>query len=240
MIYHAETLQFQVLTVDQFTHAPGLFSVKGRSYAALSFRFCGEGAFSVDGTQFLSRPNDVLFLPAGVDYQVRYTHGVSIVVHLLDCNYTVTEQIPQVPFLSAAFTDLLTDWKTQRQMNAVKSGVYGILAALTKRQSAAASQEIAPALAYLQANHTKPHLSVEEAARAAHMSPSTLRRAFAAYLGISPKQYVEDLRLEEAVRLLLRGLFVKEVAAKCGFADEKYFSRAMKKRYGFPPSALRP
>ena len=32
---------------------------------------------------------------------------------------------------------------------------------------------------------------------------------------------------------------VKEISFACGFADEKYFSRAFKKRYGYPPSQLK-
>ena len=72
------------------------------------------------------------------------------------------------------------------------------------------------------------------------MSASGLQRAFLQHFGSSPKQYVIKLRLHKALQLLVENkLSVKEVAFACGFSDEKYFSRAFKAKYGYPPSQLR-
>ena len=72
------------------------------------------------------------------------------------------------------------------------------------------------------------------------MSPSALQRAFLHHFGMSPKQYVIKLRTHKALQLLVENrLSVKQVAYACGFADEKYFSRAFKSKYGYPPSMVR-
>ena len=53
-------------------------------------------------------------------------------------------------------------------------------------------------------------------------------------------QYTIKRRMGKAIRLLSKNrLSVKEIAGLCGFSDEKYFSRAFKRMYGYPPSKLR-
>jgi AraC-like DNA-binding protein len=43
--------------------------------------------------------------------------------------------------------------------------------------------------------------------------------------------------MNRALSLLAQGtLSVGEISDACGFSDEKYFSRAFKKVYGYPPS----
>ncbi|MBQ8040550.1 MAG: helix-turn-helix transcriptional regulator [Lachnospiraceae bacterium] len=57
---------------------------------------------------------------------------------------------------------------------------------------------------------------------------------------MSPKQYLIQLRMNRALELLTKNeISVKEISFACGFTDEKYFSRAFKKRYGYPPSQLK-
>ena len=52
-------------------------------------------------------------------------------------------------------------------------------------------------------------------------------------------QHIIRLRMNKALRLLTEDcLPVKEIAFLCGFSDEKYFSRAFRKYYGYPPSHL--
>lgn len=71
------------------------------------------------------------------------------------------------------------------------------------------------------------------------MSVSSLQRAFNKYLRVSPEQYLIRLRMNHALNLLtMNELSVKEIAFACGFTDEKYFSRAFKKKYGYSPSQI--
>jgi transcriptional regulator GlxA family with amidase domain len=46
--------------------------------------------------------------------------------------------------------------------------------------------------------------------------------------------------MNKALQLLVENrLSVKEISFLCGFSDEKYFSRAFREKYGYPPSQLR-
>jgi len=84
---------------------------------------------------------------------------------------------------------------------------------------------------------TDPGFRLAHAALLMSTSPRHLRRAFVAATGRSPQRYLTDLRVEEARRLLaLGGFSVKQVAARCGFADPYYFSRAFSAALGISPS----
>jgi AraC family L-rhamnose operon regulatory protein RhaS len=58
---------------------------------------------------------------------------------------------------------------------------------------------------------------------------------------MSPMQFLQNLRLEQARRKLLEedATSVTEVAFACGFNSSQYFSSAFRKRYGFPPMEVR-
>jgi AraC-like DNA-binding protein len=83
-------------------------------------------------------------------------------------------------------------------------------------------------------------LALADLAAAAAVSPKHLCRLFAGTLGATPMQAVRWLRLEWSVALLTRSnLSVKQVAARCGFANPYHFSRTFARVYGCPPSEVR-
>ena len=72
------------------------------------------------------------------------------------------------------------------------------------------------------------------------MSESTLRRRFFARFGMSPVDYIIELRLDYARdEIVVSGCSVAEAAERAGFSEPKYFSRLMKSRRGVSPSELR-
>jgi len=91
VIYNYDNLSFQILGVYPFFHKKGVFEVKARSHAALSFRVSGTGNFEIGTKRLVSKPGDVLFLPADTPYKVEYSVSTSIVVHLSHCNYLEAE-----------------------------------------------------------------------------------------------------------------------------------------------------
>ncbi len=84
-----------------------------------------------------------------------------------------------------------------------------------------------------------PH-SLDSLAREAAMSRSAFAARFRAALGRTPMEYVKDVRLREAARLLRQGhLTVDAVAVRAGFASRSHFSRAFREALGQSPSAWR-
>lgn len=83
-------------------------------------------------------------------------------------------------------------------------------------------------------------IDVADLARAAGMSRHHFARSFARHLGTTPSEWLTDLRMREATRLLRAGdLGVAEIGRRCGFADPAYFCRAFRRRIGLSPGEFR-
>ena len=64
-------------------------------------------------------------------------------------------------------------------------------------------------------------------------------RAFRGRFGLSPSDYLRQLRLREARRALAGGAAVADVAAATGFADQAHLTRWFRRCYGITPGAYR-
>ena len=139
------------------------------------------------------------------------------------------------------FEHLLEIWNKQRSINQAKSIIYDILDKMSNDQKISIDNTaVANCVRYIDAHFCDPKVDIETVCDVAFISVSSLQRAFARYFGISPKQYLIQLRMNRALELLTENeLSVKEIAFACGFTDEKYFSRAFKKKYGYSPSQLK-
>jgi signal transduction histidine kinase/DNA-binding response OmpR family regulator len=83
-------------------------------------------------------------------------------------------------------------------------------------------------------------LNLEFSANKVNLSLRQFRRRLKQLTGLSPNQYLKEMRLQRAKDLLSEGKFstVKEVAFAVGFLDTRYFSDLFQRRFGTKPSAL--
>jgi transcriptional regulator GlxA family with amidase domain len=101
------------------------------------------------------------------------------------------------------------------------------------------SDRIQRALDYAKRN-LKSELSVEELAKAAHLSVRQFSRAFHAETGQPPAKAVERLRVEAARVMMEAGRHPMDViAGETGFADRERMRRAFLRVLGQPPQAIR-
>lgn len=71
-------------------------------------------------------------------------------------------------------------------------------------------------------------------------SYNTLERKFKANSGLTPQQYITDLRMRKACEYLKEtNLNIETIALALGFQDKFYFSRAFKKKMNATPGAYR-
>ncbi|HWI38415.1 MAG TPA: AraC family transcriptional regulator [Burkholderiales bacterium] len=88
--------------------------------------------------------------------------------------------------------------------------------------------------------HAADDVSLEDAARAAGLSPFHFLRVFSAVVGATPHQYLVRLRLARAARLLAEEERpVTDVALDCGFADLSNFVRTFRRAAGVSPREFR-
>jgi AraC-like DNA-binding protein len=97
------------------------------------------------------------------------------------------------------------------------------------------SQQIAQSMAWLKQHFTRA-ISVDELAESAHMSPSTYRQHFRAISGMSPLQYLKQLRLQEARQLMFnQDLDAGSAGLRVGYESASQFSREYTRLFGEPP-----
>jgi AraC-like DNA-binding protein len=83
-------------------------------------------------------------------------------------------------------------------------------------------------------------VTIEDAAREAHISSAHFIRQFDAVFGRTPHQFRIDVRLDRARRLLARGEHsVTDVCLEVGFSSLGSFSALFTRRVGSSPSAWR-
>lgn len=74
----------------------------------------------------------------------------------------------------------------------------------------------------------------------ASVSHGYLARTMRRYFGVTPIEFIADVRVGHAVRLLRQtDLPIAEISARCGFASPSYFSRQFKRSQGMSPRSFR-
>ncbi|MER2492871.1 AraC family transcriptional regulator [Catenovulum sediminis] len=92
---------------------------------------------------------------------------------------------------------------------------------------------------YIRAQYMK-NICIVELAEIAHLSVSALERRFKKYLHKTPKQYINEVRLEHARRLLTEtAMPISAIASETGYTDPSYFTRQFTNFFAETPSEFR-
>jgi AraC family transcriptional regulator len=95
------------------------------------------------------------------------------------------------------------------------------------------------AIDFMQANLERS-IGLPAIASATGLSPSHFARRFRVTIGKAPHQYLMQLRIERAKRLLRESdTAIVEVAFACGFANQEHMTRLFKQHCGTTPAAYR-
>jgi AraC-like DNA-binding protein len=84
--------------------------------------------------------------------------------------------------------------------------------------------------------HMREEMSLKQLADYAHLSERECQREFQSYIGTTPIQYLNQIRLAKAADLLREGrVSITEVCYQSGFQSPSYFSKKFRLRYGITP-----
>lgn len=83
------------------------------------------------------------------------------------------------------------------------------------------------------------HICLEQLCKYAALSKSTLLRAFTKSKGITPYRYLENIRINEAKKLLGKGVSPIDVAMQTGFSDQSHFTNYFTRFIGLAPGVYR-
>lgn len=224
----------------------------------------GRGRFKVGKSSGVVRKGDILLVPPGIphaywcdsnDWSYYWAHlvGTDLPMYMLQAGGEVPVLKVEGGRLQAIASEFesainkVTNNRSLDHMILASHSVRNILAMAlfpspiksVNMTRAVTHQALEKSLQFLLEN-TRRSLTLKNVADEVGLSPSRLANLFKSQTGTSPMAHHMHLRVQEAAGLLAStGLTVKEVAARMGFHDPYYFSRAFKSHLQISPSGYR-
>ncbi|GIQ70383.1 AraC family transcriptional regulator [Xylanibacillus composti] len=106
------------------------------------------------------------------------------------------------------------------------------------QQQAASGRSVEQAIRYMSLQYANP-ISIEQIAADLGYHRVHLSKIFKQTTGLSPVQYLFQIRMKKAEELLRSSLTIAQVAASVGYPDALYFSKQFRKWKGMTPSEFR-
>ena len=113
--------------------------------------------------------------------------------------------------------------------------IFGMLMYHSRRSIDTMDSYIRPAISIMN-DYYSYRITVPDIAAQLHISKGYFSEIFKQQTGISPKKYLNGIRMERAAERLRRGASVTDAAISSGFPDVFAFSRAFKQHYHCSPT----
>lgn len=128
----------------------------------------------------------------------------------------------------------------QKDDNAILEYLVNLLKACTEKKAPTLKLDVTSVIKYVQ-EHYKEDISLEQIADQNHVSLPYLSKRLKQSLNMSFKEYLTELRVEEAKKLLCQkpNMLIQEVCANSGFFSSAAFTRTFKNITGLSPREYR-
>lgn len=117
--------------------------------------------------------------------------------------------------------------------------IRSILGENLDMRSISSAFSVARAQHYIE-QHFNEEVTVERLAELAHISPSNFNKVFKKEVGLTPIEYLIEVRIEKSKTLLRRkDVPITEIAARCGFGSSAHFATSFKRLTKITPTKYR-
>ena len=229
---------------------PKTYDVKHHSHEHWELVYCtgGSGSFRFEnGAEIHYQEGDLVVIPP---YEV---HANSSDTGFTNIHITMEEPSfsYKIPFritdrensFHSAFSQVkiyyMTDIKNREMvLSALGDLIVGYIVCF--RSSAEFSSPVERIRNSIIHNYSNPNYALDEFIRKLPFNYDYLRKLFKKEIGMSPLEYLTNLRMNSAEKLLTamwtNDYSVTEIALMCGYEDPLYFSRVFKKHFGCSPT----
>lgn len=215
--------------------------MENRKCYGLSFCIDGKITYTHKGKRFVSDKNCAIILPKGASYDLYGDEEGFFPIINFQCMGLDTDTFITIPIMNR--DGYLKDFEKLKKLSIfssnnlkIKSIFYDILSRLFL-ENISGENILTPALSHIEKHYNDHTINNSELAKLCNISEVYFRRLFADKIGITPKQYILDIRIKRAKQLLeTNSLSVTAVAEKCGFGSVYHFCRAFKNSTGLTPT----
>ena len=210
----------------------------------------GTGSYVIDFEEYEIKPNRLFFVSPKQIHNWDYSDNC--MGYILTIDNTLGEELnlsytfpyldindKSKDILSNVFPDLINNFQIQNDIIIGVRYVYQLCERFAKRNQIKYHPTNTNIIAFkklVSESYAQPH-TIECYADKLHLSAEELNSLCKEYSGTTAKQYLLDIKLTEAKRLLLYSDHnVNEIAFRLGFEDSSYFSRIFKRKTSLTPS----
>ena len=93
------------------------------------------------------------------------------------------------------------------------------------------------ATSLIESHLMSPNYGVEQLSKDLCMERTGLYKKLVTQSGKTPSAFIKEVRIKNALKLLLEGYSVQEVSVKVGFSSPSHLIRAFQEKYGCTPTA---
>lgn len=222
----------------------------------------GTLAYTIGGAHYPARPRQVAFCPPGIEWTTKRTSREPVkltVIHFqarfpggrryleaFRFSHLVTPDAPTWNRLTEIARPLCVLYKEKPSGHALKelALIHDFFHTFfpLRGESAPVDRdgERVLKLIHFMRRHYRERITLESLSKIVFVSANHLATIFREYTGRSPIDYLIQLRLEEARRLLQSPQYpIAEVSDLIGYEDPAYFSRLFRKHVGMSPAEFR-
>ncbi|MDF2725399.1 MAG: AraC family transcriptional regulator [Paenibacillus sp.] len=227
---------------------------ENRPFHGFIYKTEGSSQYAFNGKLLELETNGLMYLPKNSGYVIRADNGGNYMVINFDfLSQDYVQEPTKIVFNDHAnvfrlFQQIRDCWvlKSETNLLQAKSLLYQIMAEISRQQEAAyispvAKEKISAATEYLRRHLYDTDLRVSDLYELLGMSDTYFGRLFRQVYFMTPIQYINRERIEQAKSLLKSGEFhtVEQVAHAVGFSDLFYFCKVFKNISGKTPTAWR-
>lgn len=223
-------------------------TMHNRKWYGITFAEDGRNIYTQNGIRYVSDTQHALFLPLGSNYELFCRENGHFPVINFQCsenlnfNTIKSFKVPGSLYFVSRCEKLRKLLVIGNATSRVKSFsvLYDIISQLAQiHELSTHSPLLSPAVAYLEKHFTDSDISNRLLAEKAGISEVYFRKLFLETYGLTAGQYIINLRINYAKKLLAAGEKVSETAFLSGYSNPYHFSRIFKQKTGMNPNAYK-
>ncbi len=214
----------------------------------LTILLSGEMTYYVNDEKYIMTSGDIIYISSGSIRRREMSAGTNDYVSI---NFHSDENLPLeilsrgcinnelkilINYFDSIYSKPTPQIHRQKLSMVLSALIMQISDNLAEKSNSSLSTLISSYLAY----HYREKITLQEISELTYFSAAYCESEFRKHMGKSIIQYLIDLRIEEAKRLLAESsMSCSRIAGAVGFDDANYFSRIFKKRTGYSPLRYR-
>lgn len=213
----------------------------------------GSGYSGIDGVAYAHKPGSIIFCRPG---QRRYSYlPFSCICLHLQAEEELRRYLEEFPpqftpsdpqNIEKKIMEIVTLCKSDGEELLTQAKIYDFFCTLLREsrisrmvQKNCSRETALQACSYMDTHFSQP-ICLEDISKSVNLSPIYFHKLFTGTIGVTPREYLFNRRIEHAKILLLTGeRSLSEISDDCGFSSQSYFQTQFKKATGFTPRQYR-